>query len=445
MLDDLVEYLSRKHPSGPSTPEMLELFSFDIGKDALETPVKLMRKYGDIYKLPQNEVYIISNPEFVKYIYKRNIKNYPRDTSTWEAMKVFFGEASLTSNDEQWLRQRQMIQPGFQANKIKSYIPQMLEVMLQEIPKFKAKSKINANINLIFEMGKINTKIVHYCLFGYQLSDKEADLITESVNSANIDFSAYVNLPEFLIGKNKQANLKKKMLYIQDHVEKLYQYALSVPDTLLYHIRTTASSKQAATDEIKTLIITGEETAATGMSFLLYLLDKHPHFLAQVEQEVDKISIDKVNLSSLMQLEFTTAAIYETLRLYPPIWATQRKTINEDYCCGYYIPANKIVNIHIYAMHRNPKYWLEPERFFPARFIVPELVKNSKKAFFPFLIGAQTCPAKNFALNEMRLMTVVLLQNFKFIFDKKFKPTFKPSIALQTKHGMLARISTRNS
>jgi len=143
-----------------------------------------------------------------------------------------------------------------------------------------------------------------------------------------------------------------------------------------------------------------------------YLLALHPEYREALEAELAQILNGRLPTEAdIPNLSMTKAIIYETLRLYPAIWATVRTNLNSDTINGYHIPKNSQLCLHIYALHRNPVYWENPDQFYPERFLSE---KHPHFAFLPFSAGPHTCIASHLALSEMILMTATIAQQIRF-------------------------------
>lgn len=94
----------------------------------------------------------------------------------------------------------------------------------------------------------------------------------------------------------------------------------------------------------------------------------------------------------------------ETLRLYPPAWILGRKALADDEVGDYIIPANSVVAISPYVMHRHPGYWDDPEAFDPERFSPEQSARRHRFAYFPFGAGPRQCIGNNLALLEAQLI-----------------------------------------
>ena len=102
------------------------------------------------------------------------------------------------------------------------------------------------------------------------------------------------------------------------------------------------------------------------------------------------------------------------MRLYPPAWITDRENITDDTLLGYRIKKETLIGVSFYALHRNPKYWENPDAFNPERFLGAQK-KESQRYFYPFGAGPRMCIGSGFAIYEMCLTLSCIVKNFEVV------------------------------
>jgi cytochrome P450 len=113
-----------------------------------------------------------------------------------------------------------------------------------------------------------------------------------------------------------------------------------------------------------------------------------------------------------MSLPFLNALVDESLRLHPPVWAWTKRALEDDVIGGRRIRAGSVLYLSPYLTHRHPLFWERPDEFDPDRW-TPELREKNKLAFFPFGMGPRTCVGRHFALLEVKLILIRILQTWK--------------------------------
>ncbi|XP_011696000.1 PREDICTED: cytochrome P450 4C1-like [Wasmannia auropunctata] len=168
-------------------------------------------------------------------------------------------------------------------------------------------------------------------------------------------------------------------------------------------------------EEVDTFMFEGHDTTAMGLCFLLALLAEHKDIQDRVRDEVNiamQENGEKFTMKLLQQLPYLDRCIKETLRLYPSVFLISRISGEDVKLQPYVVPAGTIIQLHIYAVHRDPNFWPNPEVFDPDRFL-PENIRNRHPySYLPFSAGPRNCIGQRFAMLEMKAMIAPLVQNF---------------------------------
>jgi cytochrome P450/NADPH-cytochrome P450 reductase len=197
-------------------------------------------------------------------------------------------------------------------------------------------------------------------------------------------------------------------------------------------------------DQIITFLIAGHDTTANTLAWTLYELSRNPDIKKKLLQEIADTRINHTDLPTSEQisnLKYMHQVLKETLRKHPPLRSLGKYCKKE--CIvpgGYKIPADTTVEIHTYAMHRNPSVYPDPERYDPERWTPEEEQKRSRFAWLPFSTGPRACIGMAFALQEAKTVLAMLLHRFDFCYDGPdieydlFLPTTKPKDMFMTIH-----------
>jgi cytochrome P450 len=134
-------------------------------------------------------------------------------------------------------------------------------------------------------------------------------------------------------------------------------------------------------DEVMTIFLAGHETTSNALTWTLYLLSQNPEVDAKLYEELCSVldssssSKDSSNSSTgriptvedIPKLEYTEKVFRESMRLYPPAWTLGRQALNDYKIDKYVIPAGSIVLLSQYVIHHNPRYFSDPNLFYPDR------------------------------------------------------------------------------
>uniref|UniRef100_A0A182S9V5 Cytochrome P450 n=1 Tax=Anopheles maculatus TaxID=74869 RepID=A0A182S9V5_9DIPT len=161
----------------------------------------------------------------------------------------------------------------------------------------------------------------------------------------------------------------------------------------------------------------GHDTTTAGISWVLFLLALHPDVQERVCEEIESIFPPDDNRPATMQdlneLKLLERCIKEALRLYPSVSFFGR-TLSEDIQLGgYHVPAQTIVGIHAYHVHRDERYYPEPEKFDPDRFLPENTENRHPYAYIPFSAGPRNCIGQKFALLEEKSLVSSILRRYR--------------------------------
>ena len=149
-------------------------------------------------------------------------------------------------------------------------------------------------------------------------------------------------------------------------------------------------------------------------------------------------------VDDLPKLPYTRQVIDETLRLYPPVWITNRQAVAEDEIMGCRIPAGALVSISPYATHRHPDFWEDSERFDPERFSPERVAARPRFAYLPFGGGPRQCIGNTFALTEAVLVLATVAQRYRLRLPVGAVVTPEPRVTLQPRGGLPMRLEQRS-
>ncbi|KAL5802244.1 hypothetical protein ACOSQ4_030549 [Xanthoceras sorbifolium] len=224
---------------------------------------------------------------------------------------------------------------------------------------------------------------------------QEADKILDNIINEHIACKA-------TIGEGEEKDLVHVLLNIQDHGD------LEIPLT---------------TDNIKAVIqdlfIAGTETSSATLEWAVSEMLKNPKVLEKAQAEVRQVFDRKgyVDETDFHELEYLKLVIKETFRLHPAIPLLLPREGRES--CkidGYDIPVGSKVIVNAWAIGRDPNYWMEPESFYPERFIGSSInYKGASFELIPFGAGRRICPGISFGMANVELP----LANFLYHFDWK--------------------------
>ncbi|KAL5556876.1 hypothetical protein UlMin_039112 [Ulmus minor] len=167
---------------------------------------------------------------------------------------------------------------------------------------------------------------------------------------------------------------------------------------------------------IQNMLLAGVDTSASTLEWAMTYLLNNPHVLKKAKEEVDANFSQEQLLDEpdITKLPYIQNIILETLRLYPatpvlvPHYSSDDCTVS-----GYDVPRGTIVFINVWAIHRDPKLWVDAESFMPERYEGPSGEK-AQKLFMAFGLGRRACPGSSLAQRIIGLTLGLLIQCFEW-------------------------------
>lgn len=178
-------------------------------------------------------------------------------------------------------------------------------------------------------------------------------------------------------------------------------------DTLAMLVRAADEDGRTMTerelrDQLITLLVAGHDTTATGLSWALERLTRHPVTLAKAVQAADASAAGDPAGD-----EYLDAVAKETLRIRPVVYDVGRVLTEAVEVAGYRLPAGVMVVPAIGLVHASAQLYPDPERFDPDRMVGATL---SPTTWLPFGGGNRRCLGATFAMVEMRVVLREILR-----------------------------------
>ena len=440
---------------------MLPLFR----KDPANYLLKIAREFGDLayMRLGPQHAFVVSDPDAIRDILITNQGNFTKSRML-ERAKVLLGEGLLTSEAEFHTRQRRLVQPAFHRDRLLRYAADMVACAERARDAWAPGVELDMHIELDIhpeldihkEMTRLTLAIVGRTLFSADVSS-DADEIGRAMtqifglfDTLLLPFSDWIQkLPIPPVRRFEKA---------RDHLDKIVYGLIAerrrsgkdAGDLLSMLLLAQDESDNAhmtdkqVRDEALTLLIAGHETTANALTWTWYLLSQNPEVEARMHAEIDSALGGKLpSFEDVARLPYTSGVFAESLRLYPPAWAIGRRA-REDYSIGGYpIPAKSILLMSPWVVHRDPRWWPEPELFNPDRWHPDEAAKRPKFAYFPFGGGARVCIGERFAWAEGVLVLATIAQRWKMRLVPGHPVETRAVITLRPKHGMKITLELR--
>lgn len=135
--------------------------------------------------------------------------------------------------------------------------------------------------------------------------------------------------------------------------------------------------------------LAGFETSTTALSYALYELSINQELQDKTRAEIEKVLKNyngEVTYESVMAMEYCGQVINESLRKYTPGNVLLR-ICTKDYPVpgtNHVIERGMNLMLPMHAIHNDPEYFPDPDKFDPERFSPEEVKKRNSFTFLPF-------------------------------------------------------------
>jgi cytochrome P450 len=418
--------------------------------------------YGDIfhYRVFHRHVYFINHPDLIKEVLITQAPSFIKGDAV-RANRRIFGRGLLSNEGSSWLQHRRLIQPAFHHSHIESYGRIMVEYTERMLAAWSNNAGQVGDVRDIHQdMMRLTLEIVAMALFSVEIApDKDRiataldDLMQLSMglrmllpaplrrlptrNNRRYECAAH-ELDNIVYGliRERQTNPSVSPHGFEDLLSTLLQTRYEDGSPMPVH---------QLRDEVLTLLLAGHETTAVSLSWIWLLLSQHPEAEQKLWAELRAILDGRSpTMRDLANLPYTERVVKEAMRLYPPVWAVVRSALQDCEIGGYRIPAKSPVIMSQWVMQRDPRYYNQPDRFLPDRWLEERYKTAPRFSYFPFGGGPRLCIGASFAQTEAALVLATIAQRYQIRVAPNASVQPTPSITLRPRHGIPVTLTRRS-
>ncbi|XP_061008306.1 cytochrome P450 3A24-like [Dama dama] len=429
---------------GVPGPRPLPLFGniLSYRKGICEFDEECFKKYGKMWGIFEGKhpLLVITDPDVIKTVLVKECYSVFTNRRIFGPLGIMKNAVSV-AEDEQWKRIRTLLSPTFTSGKLKEMFPiirQYGDVLVRNLRK-EAEKGMAVDIKEVF--GAYSMDVITSTSFGVNidsLGNPQDPFVDNAKKLLRFDildpllFS--VALFPFLIPIFEVLNIsmfpKSAVSFFTTSVKKIKESRLKdIQKPRVDFLQLMINSQNSKeTDNHKALsdqelvaqsiifIFGGYETTSSTLSFIIYELATHPDVQQKLQEEIDATFPNKAppTYDVLAQMEYLDMVVNETLRMFPIAVRIDRFCKKDVEIHGVSIPKGTAVTVPISVLHRDPEFWPEPEEFRPERFSKKNKDSINPYVYLPFGSGPRNCIGMRFAIMNMKLAVVRILQNFSF-------------------------------
>jgi len=377
----------------------------------LDEPVVTLRAAG-------RSLVLATAPEAIGHIMITQGEDYVRLPLGRRVLGPIVGRGLLVSEGETWREQRRAMAPAF--------TPRNVPIMARHIIRCTESScdrldrARGGEVDLLQELQMLSLEIAATSLFSMEAATFGTELreiVGEYMRTVGRLFPTDVFLPEGIPTplRARRASFRQRWTrLIRSIIDVRRKTANTGSPRDLFDLLSDAHGadrEDLLVDEVSTMIVAGHETTALTLFWACTLLAQAKSWQEAVAAEARQLdlSVDGA-AASLPKLELTRAVVEETLRLYSPAFMTGRLAKRTHEICGIRVPANSIILLPYWMLHRSRRWWSHPDTFDPSRFL--HGAEPQRLTYLPFGVGRHVCIGAQLAMSEAILATARLIQQF---------------------------------
>jgi len=416
--------------------------------------IERCRDFGDVVSMRflYLTAYFLYHPNDIEYVISTNAKNFIKSRNQRSPLfRRLVGNGLLTSEGEVWKRQRRLAQPAFHRNRINAYAETMADYARRMISTWRAGEVRDIHRDMM----RLTLEIVVKTLFNADVS-ADADkvgrvlsrIVTPFAGQATIKWIMDNRLPTITHRRfNRDAREIDTIVYriIEERRRRGRDEGDLLSMLLKAHDEDGSHMKdEQLRDEVMTIFLAGHETTALTLTWAWYLLAQNPETEKKFHAELAEVLAGRLpTMEDLSRLQYTEMIAKESMRLYPPAYALGREAVKECAIGGFRVPAGAQVFMFQWVTQRDPRFFPEPEKFYPERWTEDFTNSLPKYAYFPFGGGPRACIGNYFAMMEVVLLLATIGQRFRFSLLADHPVNLMPAMSLRPADGIKVAVERR--
>ena len=447
---------ARFSPSKPAAipgplPRYPGQFLRALAQDRMEL-FRGMAAHGDVscITIARQAIVVLTHPDHIRQVLVDEARNFVKGRGL-ERTRKLLGNGLLTSEGELHRRQRRLVQPAFHRERLAGYastVPAWGERVSRDW-------RDGQTRDVHLDMMRLTLGVAGECFFGVDVEHDAANVAEVMELSLRMFDYSILPLGSLLelapvgwVGRLHRARARMNTR-IAELIDNRRQSG-AVGDDLLSTLVAAAAdgegmSDEQLRDEIVTLLMAGHETTANALTWTWYLLATHPAVEYRLHQELYRVLGGRApTAADLPALTYTRAVLAESMRLYPPAWTVERRAVADVTVGRFTIPRRAIVVMPQFLVHRDRRWWSEPDTFRPERWLVADDVgARPRMAYFPFGAGTRICVGEHFAWMEATIALADLAQRWRMQYEGASPPSSEALVTLRPRGGLRMRLVAR--
>lgn len=387
----------------------------------------------------------IYDPDLIEEVLIANPDAFVKGTRGQHLLRVLLGDSMLTTEGKIWRERRRLGQPHFKRAALERYRSVMRSEAAATAERLAARD--GEEVGVFDEMMSLTLRIATEALFGGDLG-QASEQVHDALNEVLEAYMQMITLPvpsleRWPVGPARRfRHAQRRLFQVVDQVIERRRASGVQGDDLLGDWLSADLADADLRSEVVTMLLAAHETTANLLTWTLGLLSRHPDARRTLEAELD--ARDPATPAQLSELPQLQGVLLESLRILPPVWMLSRSTTTELELGGHVLQPNTFVFVCVYAIHRDPVLWPNPEGFDPQRWANGARPLH-RAAFLPFGAGQRRCIGEHFALLEAAEILSALVPAVRLDLVEGTRLVPRPSVTLRPEGSLPMRVHARRA
>ena len=424
-------------------------------------------RYGPLYRvrLGGRDALVVADVDAVHTMLRQRPDGYRR-LHTIESVLAELGiTGAFSAEGEDWRRLRRLAMQSLHADYLRRYSATVARVTARLHERWARAAATAADVDVQQDMMRYTVDVIAGLSLGYDLNTLQDDadplqarlreffpMVNRRVNAA-FPYWRYVKLPADRRLDRARAEIDATVRDVIRAARLRRAADNRPPADMLEAMLTPQDGVAAFTDAeiagtVITMLLAGQETTASTMSWMVHCLIEHPEVQARMREEADRVSGTVVtDFDAAGKLPYIEAVVNETMRVRPIAPVLFLEPNDDTVIAGVQVPRGTAVFALSMYHARRDSHFGHAGSFDPDRWLrdgaAPRSQPHETRAFLPFGAGPRYCPGRNLAMLEATMLAAMLVRNFEITrppsapaVGDRFAFTYQPV-------GLAARLTVR--
>ncbi|MET9800919.1 cytochrome P450 [Streptomyces sp. NPDC006368] len=382
-----------------------------------------LRETGELVQvhLGTMPVYVATSAELIHEVTVGQARSFEKGR-LFDRLRPLAGNGLATANGEVHRKHRRLIQPMFHPQRITAYA----EIMSGNARALAESWTPGQEVELEQAMAEYAIETLASTLFSLDIGLPAVEAVRRNLPVVLKNMLIRAASPKFLdrlpIRANRDFDTAAATLreVIDEVVAATRETGRTDRDDLLTVLLAARDAETGESltdtevrDELSTILFAGAETTASTLAWAFHELARHPEVEKQLVTEIEEVVGDRpVAIEDVPRLVTVRRVLDEVIRLHGVTLLMRRATAPVE-LGGHTLPAGTEVAFSLYAMHRDPDLYPEPERFDPDRWLPERRAGTARRAYIPFGAGNRKCIGDAFVWTEATIALATILARWR--------------------------------